>query len=325
MSKHIEFVLRDVNYSFDISSKFTIIAGDSASGKTTLLHNMFAQPRWESNYPYFDVIRADDTLRAIDGTLNSVGPDRVLFIDEDGLRTLRRYKRQFRLNKLNTHIIIASRDPIFELMFSYTDVFELFTVNNCTQLKRHIKDYLRLEEASKYYTEDSASGYSYYTKWLPGSVHHAVDTVHFTDCSDGIIIADGAVLGPQLMHWKSLGVDPDLFAPVSFEYLIVRYFRSEFKENYLDKIDLTWKSLERFFTSYVRNNLFHDYDKSVCPQEVLKSDLLVDFREVQNRDAIFDRYCKRFGITDMCSELERLTQLYGTSEFEDKLANDFGV
>lgn len=31
MSKHIEFVLRDVNYSFDISSKFTIIAGDSAS------------------------------------------------------------------------------------------------------------------------------------------------------------------------------------------------------------------------------------------------------------------------------------------------------
>lgn len=323
MYRTVDFQLGALSFHLELFSKFTVLTGDSATGKTTLLERSNEFPGQSTTYPDFRHIRATDNVDVIDTVLNSCNPNTVLFIDEGTIPTLRKCGRLRKLNSLNTFIIIASRAPLFDLMYSYTDVYVLTDTIPIRNM-RLFPDYLRLERDSVYYTEDAVSGYQYYSKWLEGSVQHAKDTTHFSDCTSGTIIADGAVLGPQIMRWASDGCIPKLFAPISFEYLICKHFRGTQISEILESVDLTWKSLERFFTSYVRNNLFPGYDKSECPQEVLDADLLTNFRG-SITDDVFNRYCEHFSIVDRESEIIRLTQLYGTADFYDKLVDDFGV
>ncbi|MCM1218440.1 MAG: hypothetical protein NC548_28465, partial [Lachnospiraceae bacterium] len=181
-----------------------------------------------------------------------------------------------------------------------------------------------IKDDIRYFTEDTNSGSQYYSKHLKGSVTPAKDNIHYTDCiGKGTIIADGAILGPQCQQWNSKGIDVDLFAPVSFEYLIERYYDSYYKGYYLDRVPLQLKSLERYFTACVERR-FPGYDKSKCPDEVMVIDLLADFR-ANKESSIFDDYCAKFGITDKEDERNRLCSVYGTTDFEKYIKDDFGL
>ncbi|MCM1234110.1 MAG: hypothetical protein NC489_28745, partial [Ruminococcus flavefaciens] len=78
---------------------------------------------------------------------------------------------------------------------------------------------------------------------------------------------------------------------------------------------------ERFFTNIMHNRLCDDYDKSECPQEVLDTDLLCDFRE----QSVFDRYCEKYKIQTREIERERLVMIYGTQDFDKYLQEDFSI
>ncbi|MCM1221737.1 MAG: hypothetical protein NC548_45425, partial [Lachnospiraceae bacterium] len=134
-----------LHYHIVLQSKFTVVSGDSANGKSALIKQLTEVPEWKKKYPNIIIPREVDTDTVAD-ILRKVNENTVLLLDEDILKTLRRLRQAAKLNSLCCHILLMSHNSMFDLMYSYEDVYYLKQSGNDLTTEKMFASYTVIKD-----------------------------------------------------------------------------------------------------------------------------------------------------------------------------------
>lgn len=269
-----------VKFELTVERNITIIKGDSATGKTTLVGMIKDFNIWGASFGV-NVI-CDKKCKVIEGTewkkaLSEV-TDSIVFIDEgnDFIAT-----KEFAniIQKTDNYYVIISRVVLPMLPYSVNSVFELKVSNKFFNVKQvyNVATNLYIGAATErdvtpslIITEDSKAGGQFFSNLGVKCIHAGGKSKIFgliqelSTYTDGevLIVADGAAFGPEIddiieelkVHKKF-----SLYTPESFEWLLLKADLFEngnkIKEvlskpyNYIESSQFF--SWERFFTSFL--------------------------------------------------------------------------
>ncbi len=250
MKGEYSFVVRGkrARFSFTIHRNITIIKGDSATGKTTLLSMMYEYLRSgresgysvEANVDYFVYLR-DEPGRDWTDVLLPLH-DTVIFIEENNEFVYSHEFAEFVKNSGN-YFVIVSRASLKMLPYSIHEIYEIVTSGQHSDLEEMWHTFQELysnfplvqnNRIENVLTEDSNSGFEFCKKvFSEGSVLSANGNSNIsrlmseTEKGDLLIIADGAAFGAYMEDCISVLNETEntrisLWLPESFEYLILK-------------------------------------------------------------------------------------------------------
>ena len=216
--KHkIEVRSKRIVFTIELERNITILRGDSATGKTTLIKML-------SDYETYGrksgvTVVCDKTCRVLAGVywetqLNTIR-DSIVFVDEgstfvSSLDFVRAFKRT------DNYYVLVTRENLSTLPYSVNAILELKKTTSkfqCTYNKAYpIYDSLsasnvNLENIEKLLTEDANSGYQLFTKigekygvvCISAEGKDNIKQKIFPMKSEKVlVIADGAAFGPQM-------------------------------------------------------------------------------------------------------------------------------
>ena len=300
-----------LRYEFVISRNITIIRGDSATGKTTLLELLAAYDndgnssgvlvksevpcvviggrRWQENLQYIH---------------NS-----IVFIDECN-RFIKSEDFAVQVKESDNYFVIITRDDLPNLPYSVKEIYGIRTSNKYRGLKQVYNEFYhlygktvstQLDTADILLAEDSNSGFEFFSSLYGGqaqcvSAKGKSNIFGFLQAHRQqkiLVIADGAAFGcemEKIMQLIRLGRNIILYLPESFEWLVLRagiIVDSEIKDvladpsAYIDsKKFFSW---ERFFTdllvrhtqdtylAYTKRSLNHAYLQDTMKRKIINS------------------------------------------------------
>lgn len=297
---HIEIRNRRIVFKLDLERNITIIRGDSATGKTTLV-DMLAN--YEALGEKSGVsVSCDKRCRVLtepdwEERLELMR-DSIVFVDE-GNAFLTSEEFAGRIQGTDNYYVLITRESLYNLPYSVDEVYELRKAGRYGRLKqtynrmyRYYGDALDvqrtpLSKMDSVLTEDSNAGYQLFSKI---SGEKGIDCVAANGKSNifsvlqalkrqgraVFTVADGAAFGPEMDKVYQLQqTDPDhvvLYLPESFEWLVLQadlVRDSEIKkilENPADYIECgKYFSWEQYFTSLLierTNGTYMQYSKS---------------------------------------------------------------
>ena len=266
---------RRLQYKFKIYRNITILRGDSATGKTTLIDMIQAYQRSGADSGVqlscsiqCAVLTSDNwqlNLSEIHGS--------IVFIDE-GIPFVASEDFAAEVRKGDNYFVIATRNPLYNLPYSITEIYGIknSSGNRYQGTKRLYSSFYPLYSDTVtirpqlVIVEDSNSGFEFF-QHICGRFSipcisargktNICNTVESCNAEDILIIADGAAFGPEIENLlllnriKKLGI----FMPESFEWLMLKARLLEdsaidrILENPSDSIDSSrYFSWERFFT-----------------------------------------------------------------------------
>lgn len=267
-----------LHYEFEIKRNITIVKGDSATGKTTLI-NMIRQFSNQGNSSGIDLV-CDVPCRVLEGIdwqiiLQNVSGS-IFFIDEENsfIRT-----EQFALavRDSDNYFVLISRDSFCNLPYSVEEIYGLCSSGKYQNTKRIYQQMYQIypqKEFQKFpvrpekiIVEDSNSGYEFFcevckeNEILCESAEGKTKIFSAVQDAEGevCIIADGAAIGPEMEKLYSLAErqkNVKIYLPESFEWLILNAGIIEKKEieeilkepeKYIESQE--YFSWERYFTS----------------------------------------------------------------------------
>ena len=234
---------RRLQYKFTISRNITILRGDSATGKTTLIEMIHS---YQLNGEQSGInISCKKQCIALEGNdwqllLNQID-DSIVFIDEGNAFV---YSQDFAeaVKSSSNYYVIAVRNNLYNLPYSITEIYGIENVsgNKYQGTKRLYSRLYNLYEKNTpiaknpelVIVEDAKSGYEFF-KNVCGSFSipcvsamgkSKVSAKVLESSADNIlVIADGAAFGSeieslvQLRYLKNIGI----YLPESFEWLIL--------------------------------------------------------------------------------------------------------
>ena len=285
---------RRLQYKFTINRNITILRGDSATGKTTLIEMIAAYQQsgaasgvvvnCQKQCTVLSGIRWEENIKTIH--------DSIVFIDEGDKFPLSEEFANAVKNSDN-YYVIATRSSIFNLPYSIKEVYGIRNVsgNRYQGTKRLFSEFYPLcnidvdniQKPDLVIVEDSNSGYQFFENFFS---KHGVQCVsangksniyrELINCkySTALIIADGAAFGPEIERVLSLKKAKNLiiYLPESFEWIVLSsgiVKDNEVNEklaepsNYIES--QKYFSWERFFTALLNdktNDTYLQYDKS---------------------------------------------------------------
>lgn len=268
-------------FDFSIKRNITILKGDSATGKTTLLHMLYEYLRVgrESGYTvltdaaYFVYLRKEvgrdwkDVLYPLNNT--------IIFIEENNDFVFNKDFADFVKNSGN-YFVLVNRAPFRMLPYSIHEIYEIVTAGKRADIRESYHEFkelysnypvIKLNKIENIITEDSCSGYQFFAAVF-GTAHmvsaegnsNILPTIQKLMKGDTLVIVDGAAFGAMIEDCLAyLNARHDLrvsvWLPESFEYLILKsgVVRSpeleEILEEPADYADsLQYESWEQFFT-----------------------------------------------------------------------------
>ena len=272
---------KKVLFEFSIRRNITVIKGDSATGKTTLLRILYEYLRMgkQSGYAvsthvsYYVYIR-DEVGRDWKDALYPL-KNTVVFIEENNEFVFTKEFASF-VKKSGNYFVFVTRAPLKMLPYSIHEIYEIITDGKRTDIKESYHEFREIysnypiienNKIQNIVTEDSNSGYQFWT--------HAFKNSHVTSSNgngnlikqveelgpgDALVIADGAAFGSLMEScMSSFQVQTDrrisLWLPESFEYLILKsgVLKSEkitqILENISEYVECEkYESWESFFT-----------------------------------------------------------------------------
>ncbi|MDE5823306.1 MAG: translation initiation factor 2, partial [Lachnospiraceae bacterium] len=247
-SYHFRVKSKKVLFEFTIRRNITIIKGDSATGKTTLLHMLYEYLRVgrESGYSvtadvkYYVYLRREvgrdwqDALFPLEHT--------IIFIEENNNFVFSEEFAEFVRNSDN-YFVLVNRAPFKMLPYSIHEIYEIVTHGQRADMK---ESYHVLREIYSNYpmigsnriqtilTEDSNAGYQFFSHIFENSMVYSasgnsnvIRWLRNMEEKDVLIIVDGAAFGAmveecmefiQSQSWCRISI----WLPESFEYLILR-------------------------------------------------------------------------------------------------------
>ena len=266
-----------VKYEFSLKRNITVIRGDSATGKTTLVEMI--NEYYESGLESGIELNCDKQCRVIGGRdwsiLLPTIKDSIIFIDEDNdfLPTVE-FARAVR--ESDNYYCLVTREGLPNLPYSVEEIYGIRTSGKYAGIKQYYHEFFHIYGAHKpkvnilpdeLIVEDSNSGFEFFNGLSQGKNFTVVSaegkTKIFSIVKEiknrkVVIIADGAAFGPEmdrLMKLCERNRNINLYLPESFEWLILSSgiindveLKSilDSPSDYIDSAE--YFSWERFFT-----------------------------------------------------------------------------
>jgi len=276
-----------LKYEFELRRNLTIIRGDSATGKTTLVDMIRTHMNDGESGPV--TLNCDKSCYVVEGNLwkgqlDNI-QDSIVFIDE-GNEFVKTKDFARAIQQTDNYYVIVTREGLPALPYSVEEVYGIRTSGKYGTLKRSYHSFYRIYPDSttekikpeKILTEDSNSGYQFFD---------AVCTEHQMQCDTAngksnvfsylkvhkdekiLVIADGAAFGPEMdrvLQLVQTRKNLALYLPESFEWLILSSGILKDAEttqilqapsNYIDsKKYFSW---ERYFTELLTEKTSRTY------------------------------------------------------------------
>ena len=276
-----------LKYEFELRRNLTIIRGDSATGKTTLVDMIRTHMNDGESGPV--TLNCDKSCYVVEGNLwkgqlDNI-QDSIVFIDE-GNEFVKTKDFARAIQQTDNYYVIVTREGLPALPYSVEEVYGIRTSGKYGTLKRSYHSFYRIYPDSttekikpeKILTEDSNSGDQFFD---------AVCTEHQMQCDTAngksnvfsylkvhkdekiLVIADGAAFGPEMdrvLQLVQTRKNLALYLPESFEWLILSSGILKDAEttqilqtpsNYIDsKKYFSW---ERYFTELLTEKTSRTY------------------------------------------------------------------
>lgn len=265
-----------LQYEFVIKRNITIIQGDSATGKTTLI-NMLRQAENLGESSGIDVI-SDVPCKILEGSNwkiileNSAG--NIFFTDEEG-SFVNTEEFASMIRESDNYFVLITRENLYNLPYSADEIYGLHEsgkYNDTRKVYQQMYHIYSIEEKfpiepEKIIVEDSNSGYEFFKNisaekniacLSAGEKSNIFSLLKKQSSEEICVIADGAAIGPEMnrLYKETLKKkNIHLYLPESFEWLILSSglisdkdikTMLEEPENYIDSTE--YFSWERFFT-----------------------------------------------------------------------------
>ena len=266
-----------VKYEFSLRRNITVIRGDSATGKTTLVE--LISEFYESGTSSGVELICDKTCRVVGGRdwqiLLSTIKDSIVFVDEDNdfLPTKEFAKA---VKESDNYYCLVTREGLPNLPYSVEEIYGIRTSGKYAGLRQVYNEFYHIYGdhmpnevicPERVIVEDSNAGFEFFNGISRGKEYDVISAESKTnifriaeDNSDKalVVIADGAAFGPEIDRMIKLASQRKnitLFLPESFEWLLLssdiiqdREIRDilESPPDYIESSD--YFSWERFFT-----------------------------------------------------------------------------
>lgn len=287
----IEVYNNKVHYFLTIKRNITILQGNSATGKTELIRLI---QEHETNGMSSGITLICDVkctvLTAVDWELRlSSMNSQIVFIDETA-GFLRSQRFAELVKGSDNYFVIVSRDDLSQLPYSIDEIYGLRNVSDTQKYKTNKRVYNEMYklyhldtkgtiEPEAVITEDSNSGYEYFHMLYGGrciSAHgksNVYDSIRSVQDKTVLAIVDGAAFGSEigkvLRYLETSNVNCTLYAPESFEYLILTAGLMDvpkgiLQETYLYADSKEFMSWEEYYSSYladITRNTVYQYSK----------------------------------------------------------------
>lgn len=292
-----------IRYDFELRRNLTILRGDSATGKTTLIDMI--QEYTDSGADSSIELICDKTCYVLSGAtwrgqLTEM-KDCIVFIDEGNPFVLTDEFAAM-IQSTDNYYVIVSREGLPNLPYSVTEIYGIRQSEHYGGLKRHYNEFYRLYGADTLnsvvhpeviITEDSNAGYQFFQGICRGSNVRCVSASGKSNLlaaaslekseKSVLIIADGAAFGPEMdrvMHYIRGYENTFVYVPESFEWLILSanplkdleiQMVLESPSDYIESKEyISW---ERFFTKLLvtrTDGTYLQYSKSHLNPSYLK-------------------------------------------------------
>ena len=233
-----------IRYDFELRRNLTVLRGDSATGKTTLIEMIqeFINNGEDSSIE----LRCDKSCHVLEGATwrgqLSDMRDSIVFIDEGNAFV---FSDDFSeaIRNTDNYYVIASREGLPNLPYSVTEVYGIRISGRYGGLKQHYNEFYRIygtttpEEVVRpkaVVTEDSNTGYQFFQNvceengitCIPAGGKSGLLRMAGSagTVGDILMIADGAAFGPEMdraIKYLKEHQNVKLYAPESFEWLIL--------------------------------------------------------------------------------------------------------
>ena len=268
-----------IRYDFEIKRNITIIRGDSATGKTTLVD--MVREYFENGSSSAIILDCDKQCTVLAGRTwkaqLSMMYDSIVFIDEgNDFVTSREFASA--IQKTDNYYVIVTREGLPALPYSIDEIYGIRNSGKYGTLKRtynefynlyQLADYRQATRPVKLVTEDSNSGFQFFQSVCKktGSIacisahgkSNIFNAVINSSGEDTLVIADGAAFGSEmdkLMQVVKSYPNIKLYLPESFEWLVLKSGllpdgnTSKFLEHPWEQIESSeYFSWARYFTA----------------------------------------------------------------------------
>lgn len=272
-NKKLEFVLT-------IKSKVTILRGDSATGKTTLIDNVGINRKNLNNKGI--VVYNPRSNVDVMTFARSLDRNTIVFFDEDAVKLLVKDKILNKLWHMPLYFIFATRKRLYCIDYSYTDCYVMKTKNNLCEALRETRSFGKLPKDTHYVCEDSNSGFQYFSDRLQSvlTMHGVRNCVKFAN--KGTLILDGAASGKYIAKLQYLKAK--LYLPPSFEWLLLKHYTGRKASEFLELYTADFLTMEQFYTSLcISGFLPFKYTKSKLPVSVFKEILIPELEGTSSK------------------------------------------
>lgn len=267
-----------LKYEFELRRNLTIIKGDSATGKTTLVDMIRDHVNNPSGTPVELV--CDKKCYVLEGMMwkeQLAGlSDHIVFIDE-GNEFIKTVEFADEIQKTDNYYVIVTRESLPALPYSVEEIYGIRISGKYGTLKQSYHEFYRIYGADSYkdyvnpevvITEDSNSGYQFFHQICAEraisceSMNGKSNVFHYLNLHKNeriLVIADGAAFGSEIDRVTQLIKGRNniaIYLPESFEWLVLS--AGIFKDGRVDKIladpaeyveSKEFFSWERFFTA----------------------------------------------------------------------------
>ncbi len=287
----IEVYNNKVHYFLTIKRNITILQGNSATGKTELIRLIQEHETNGISSGITLICGVKCTvLTMVDWELRlSSMNNQIIFIDETAV-FLRSQRFAELVRGSDNYFVIVSRDALSQLPYSIDEIYGLRNVSDTQKYKTYKRIYnemynmyhldtREMKEPEAVITEDSNSGYEFFDMLYHGRCLSArgksnvYDSIRSIQDKTVLVIVDGAAFGSEigkvLRYLETSNVNCTLYAPESFEYLILSAGfmdvpKGILQETYLYADSKAFMSWEEYYSSYladITRNTVYQYSK----------------------------------------------------------------
>jgi hypothetical protein len=315
---HITVQNNRLRYELTVRRNITIIRGDSATGKTTLI-NLIEQAATLGENSGVEVVceRPCRTLSGNDWSL--ILPsihEQIVFLDEEN-QFVKSQEFASAVKESDNYFVIITRENLPNLPYSVQEIYGIHASGKYHDLRRTYNEFYQIYSHEMYVgklkpdtivVEDSNSGYEFFHAVC---IDQGIDclsangksnlrqTVPF-DAGQVLVVADGAAIGSEMNElYRLMELVPSVkcYLPESFEWLILKSGQIDGKtiqdilqhpEDFIESKE--YFSWERFFTAKLiefTKDTYLKYTKSHLNEAYLQGKTKQDILDV-----IEGIYCK---------------------------------
>ena len=291
---------KKLHYEFEIKRNITIIQGDSATGKTTLIDMIRSYENLGADSGI--TVSCDVPCRVLEGAnweLLISNSDGVIFFADEENAFIHTKEFARAISESNNYYVLITRENLYELPYSVEEIYGIHSSGRYQNTKQIYNEtyhiYSLVEEfpirPKCIITEDSESGFDFFKAIADengiscrSSYGNAgiIKTMDKTKDTETCVIADGAAFGAYMnpvYYNVRKNKHIHLYLPESFEWILLKsglIDGNELKE-ILDKpwenIDSKdYMSWERYFTSLIismTKDTYLSYNKSIINENYL--------------------------------------------------------